>query len=87
MTKGDAWNSAVTIGGETLKADSVVDLQKVSVPAGSFETVVVTTTATTPQGKMINKQWFASGVGLVKQEVHLSGASILAELKSYEPGK
>jgi hypothetical protein len=86
IKKGDAWTSTATVGGETLKADSVVDLQKVSVPAGSFEAALVTTTVSTPQGRMTNRQWFAPGIGLVKQEVNLSGAKILAELRSSEPG-
>jgi hypothetical protein len=87
VTKGDAWNCEESIAGESLKASSVVDLQQVTVPAGTFDAAVVTTHGKTAQGTLVNKQWFVPGIGPVKQEVQMSGASITAELKKYEPAK
>ena len=87
VTKGDSWSSASTNAGEPMNAQSFVDLQQVSVPAGIFDAVLVTTEAKTAEGKIVNKQWFAPGIGPVKQEVKMSGVSITAELKRYDPGR
>jgi len=87
IKKSDTWAAESTVAGQTFKTTNVVDLQKVSVPAGNFEAVLVTMEANTPQGRMTNKQWFAPGIGLVKQDVHFSGGSISAELKKFEPAK
>ncbi len=87
IKKSDTWASESTVAGQTFKTNNMVDLQTVSVPAGKFEAVLVTMEANTPQGRMTNKQWFAPGIGLVKQDVHFSGGSILAELTKFEPAK
>jgi hypothetical protein len=83
----DTWSSDAIASGQKFKADSTQVVQKVVVPAGTFNAVVVSTNATTPEGTMGNKQWFVAGVGLVKQEVQLPGILILAELTQYDLGK
>ncbi len=87
VTKGDIWNTAARIAGEPMNAHSFVDVQQVVVPAGTFDAVVVTTEATSREGKIVNKQWFAPGIGPVKQEAKIMGVSITAELKRYDPGR
>jgi hypothetical protein len=60
--------------------------EKVTVPAGTFEAVVLTQTI--PDTKTSFRYWYADGVGLVKLVQTDSGFDqIPLELKKYTPGK
>jgi hypothetical protein len=85
---GDTWTSTATVAGQQVKVDSKVAIEKVTVPAGTFEAAVITSEGVTPDGKVHNKMWLAPGVGLVKQEAQIPGLGlVVAVLTHYEPGR
>jgi hypothetical protein len=87
VKKGDAWSTLTTVNGQPMQANVSVDLEKVTVPAGTFDAAAVTIDAISSEGTCHNKQWMAPGVGIVKQEAQLPGVTITAELTQHDAGK
>jgi hypothetical protein len=81
---GDEWESKYTYGGATYElALSIGPAEKVTVPAGEFECLPVTTTYVAPARGRSFTNWVTPGVGLVKQVV---GGRTTQELKTYTVG-
>src|SRR5262249_35233544 len=65
----------------------VIGIEDVEVPAGKFKAVAVRQEVTI-DGTQINvTQWFAAGVGIVKQTVDLAGETLTMLLERFEAGK
>lgn len=86
-TPGAKWQSPISLDGEArgtneMRAGAV---EKVKVPAGTFQAVRVDTLSTSPEGKQQRlTHWYAPGVGLVRV-TYRPGSS--CDLKSFEPGR
>lgn len=79
--EGDAWQVEMKAGLQTLTQKFRNEgAETVKVKAGAFDCLKVSTTIDTPQGKMVLMNWYARGVGLVKQTMEMNGQSVSAEL-------
>lgn len=88
IKKGDTWDYTGTLGGTTTTTTSQVDVDKVTVPAGTYQAAIVTTKSKDKKSKSATTIWFAPGVGIVKQVQSLpKGVEVTLELTQYEPGK
>ncbi len=91
IQKGKSWeiNSKVgTQGGQLVKGTFriVNDKEKIKVPAGEFEAVLVEGTDMDVGGtKTTVRLWFAKGVGLVKLSYKIADTESTLELEKYEP--
>ncbi len=69
----------------TLKAG---EAPKVQVPAGTYDTITVTSQNLQANGMPLNfTYYFAKGMGMVKQEIDVSGQKVVIELEKFEPAK
>jgi hypothetical protein len=91
LKNGQNWKIDSKIASQDVKGGFVEGTEKgVKVPAGTYDTVTVTTTADTQK---IDDQtvtityYFASKVGLVKRVVEIGGARTILELEKYEESK
>ena len=77
--KGETWQITMKEGPQLNTYTYLTeDLEKVTVPAGTFEAWKVVTTL----GPAVMSNWYAKGIGLVKQVYALNGQSMTAELAS-----
>lgn len=61
--------------------------EKVSVPAGEFDSLKTKLTITCSDGSSATAyRWFADGVGLVKEESSTSGLQVVSKMKEYKVG-
>ncbi|MCX8140762.1 MAG: hypothetical protein WHU94_16195 [Thermogemmata sp.] len=92
IQKGKSWeiNSKVgTQGGQLVKGTFriVNDKEKIKVPAGEFEAVLVEGIDMDVGGtKTTVRLWFVKGVGLVKLSYKIADTESTLELEKYEPG-
>jgi hypothetical protein len=85
---GAKWEVKSTIGKETLKGTFKMGEEKVKVPAGDFDTFYTESDDLDANGmKTSFKQYFAKGVGMVKQVIKINNQEIVIELEKYEPAK
>jgi hypothetical protein len=88
LKAGDGWEIDSSQGDGRMTGAKTVGLEKITVPAGTFDAVVVTTEDLAGEEKLVSKMWFARNVGLLKQEDERAGRRVgLFELERYEPGK
>ncbi|MGL6097756.1 MAG: hypothetical protein ACRC7O_18395 [Fimbriiglobus sp.] len=88
--KGATWKVDSKIQQQAVKGTFTVkeDAEKVKVPAGDFDTVVVDGPEFEIAGtKTAVKYWFANGKGIVKLSYSIGGNEAVLELKEYTEGK
>jgi hypothetical protein len=82
------WPVDTKAGGQTLKGNFRASREKVTVPAGTYDTVHVKgsdmTVGTTTSNIDV---WFAKDVGIVKLKFSLGTQDATLELEKFEPGK
>ena len=77
--KGDTWQITMKEGPQVNTYTYLTeDLEKVAVPAGTFEAWKVVITL----GSAVMSNWYAKGIGLVKQVYAVNGQTMTAELVS-----
>ncbi|MEP0767363.1 MAG: hypothetical protein HRF45_12600 [Fimbriimonadia bacterium] len=88
------WSGTVTIGGGTYKASAKCQhtaIGKLTVPAGTFDVLVVSKTVTVEAGsspiRITTTDSYALGVGWVKGVLDANGKRTVTELVSYELAK
>ena len=84
-----SWRVESKIDGQTLKGTFRKTTEDVKVPAGTYpKAVKVSSDNLKVNGAdLAVTWWFASGVGLIKQEADLAGQRVVIELEKYEAGK
>ncbi len=89
LVDDDSWEVKAKVAESEVKGTfTLKGTEKVTVPAGEFEAVLVVGESTVSGTKTGTKWWLADGVGIVKLEYTLGGmASTPLELKKYTPGK
>lgn len=86
MTK--EWTIDSKAGGQTLKGTFKASKEKVTVPAGEYETIHVKGSGMTVGTTTSDiDYWFAKDVGIVKLKFTLGSQDATLELESYTPGK
>ena len=85
----DSWEVKATVQTAEVKGTfTLKGAEKVKVPAGEFEAVVVDGESMISGTKAGTKWWIADGVGIVKLEYSIGGtATTPLELKKYTPGE
>jgi hypothetical protein len=87
---GNSWPVDSKIGAQTAKGTFVVkgDRERVKVPAGEFDAVLVEGSAFEIAGvKTTIRVWFARGRGIVREEFVIQGSKVELELTKFEPGE
>jgi hypothetical protein len=87
---GTAWKVDSKVADQPLKGEwkLTADKEKVKVPAGEFEAVVVDGPAFEIAGTKTGiKYWFVAGKGIVKLSYNIAGNEAVLELKEYTEGK
>lgn len=86
---GDKWDAKIAIMGE--EADASFEMkkaEKVKVAAGEYTAQPVEMTIQTKGQTIKATNWYADGVGIIKQEMALPGGqTVTMELKKYTAGK
>jgi hypothetical protein len=88
--KGDSWQINSKVGMQPISGKFTIKEvnEKVNVPKGSFETVLVEGADLEVAGsKTTVKVWFAKGVGVVKLSYKIQDTESVLELTNYEEGK
>lgn len=85
---GTKWTENIKIMGQEVEANfEQKEAEKVKVPAGEYTAYPVEMVIKT-MGQTINAtNWYADGVGIVKQEMNLGALSVTMELKKFTAGK
>jgi hypothetical protein len=89
--EGDTWASeqpGVAEGPSSKATSTVGKEEEVTVPAGKFKAIPVTTEANL-NGQIPIKvtSWYAAGAGVVKTVSEMNGSERVTELKEFTPGK
>jgi hypothetical protein len=88
VKNGEEWLTPFASETGQVNMASKVSLEKVTVPAGTFDAALVTSEFKTPESTMTSRQWFAPGVGLVKHiVVDPNGTTFELRLKKFEPSE
>jgi hypothetical protein len=90
VKKDTAWKVESKVGAQTVKGEFKVkeEKDKVKVPAGDFDAVLVEGTDFDIAGtKTTVRQWFAKDKGIVKLVYVIQGTESTLELKEYAEGK
>src|SRR5207253_6013757 len=83
--KGDRWKIDSKVAGLTVQGTLAVAEEAVAVPAGKYQAVSVHSDDMKLDGKAVTiTQWFAPGVGLVKQVADFGGKKTTLELEKFE---
>lgn len=83
--KGANWNVDSEVDGVKIKGAFVSDEAEVTVPAGKYKAVSVTSKdLTLGARKMTLTYWFVKDVGIVKHQMEIAGAEIILELEKFE---
>jgi hypothetical protein len=87
-TKGASWKVDSKFAGFTFRGAFTLDEADVTVPAGKYPTVSVRTDDLKVNDTPVSMtQWFAPGVGLVKQVVNFGDKKLTLGLEKFEAGK
>lgn len=80
--KGDSWTVDTKVNGQTIKGTFNVTEEKVTVPAGSYDTLHVTgKDMEIGSSKTTVEYWFAKDVGIVKLKFSLGSQEAVLELE------
>jgi hypothetical protein len=81
---GATWKADSKIDALEMTATFVLGAAEVSVPAGKYRAVMVTSADFVVAGRKTPvTTWFAAGVGPVRQRVEISGTEVVLELQSF----
>lgn len=84
----DGWTIDTKGGGQPLKGKFTATKEKVTVPAGTYDTIHVKGSGMTVGTTTSDiDYWFAKDVGIVKLRFTLGSQDATLELEKYEPGK
>lgn len=79
--EGDSWTAVVHDESQDARFQFHSDgLEKVRVPAGTYDCIKVSSVMTSANGSLTMVNWYAQGTGLVKQMMSSSGTALIAEL-------
>ncbi len=83
------WTESVKIQGMDLDVKlEMKAAEDVTVAAGNYKKVVPVEIVMSVQGQDVTAtNYYAEGVGIIKQEVNIAGMKITSELKKYTPGE
>ena len=85
---GESWKVASKTAGQAITGSFTLAEADVTVPAGKFRAVVVTSTDAQIAGLGVPvTDWFARGVGPVRRRTVLRGAETVLELQEFAPAK
>lgn len=85
---GTKWSEKIKIQGQTVDASfEQKDAEKVKVPAGEYTAFPVEMVIKAMGQTITATNWYADGVGIVKQEMNLGQISVVMELKKFTAGK
>jgi hypothetical protein len=84
---GDHWGLSVKVGESKADGEVNVTEEDVTVPAGRYKTYHVSMVIKDGQNTVIAENWYAKGVGSVKQRVQSGGTELLFELERFEPAR
>jgi hypothetical protein len=85
VKQGQEWKSEFKTNDLVHKGVSKITRERVKVPAGEFDAILVSSDFQIPLGKQKMQFWYAKGVGKIKQVADLPVISW--ELKSYKQPK
>jgi hypothetical protein len=86
--KGDTWKVDSKVQGQSATGTFTLDEEEITVPAGKYQAVVSRSPDFAAAGqKVATAYWFASGVGVVRQQVNVGGNDVMIELVKFEAGK
>lgn len=94
LTEGKSWTRSADMGGVTLSAVFLVrGEEEVETPAGKFTALKIEshggnsgTAGNTGGSEFTSFQWYARGVGMVKEIVQVEKGTSTTVLKEYKPG-
>jgi hypothetical protein len=87
LTVGTAWKWESTANKAKMNV-KVLDGGKISVSAGTFDTILVRTEGTDEDGNnYVDQTWYAKRIGYVKSILTVNEKTITGELMSYQLGK
>lgn len=90
LKTGDSWTWSGQLG-NTEKVTfnfKVSKKEKITVPAGTFNSIKIEINGSTQGGKSIStERWYAPNVGMIKDISKFGPINLTAELKSYKIGK
>jgi hypothetical protein len=82
-----SWEVDCSVGGGKIRGKFIQENEEVTVPAGTFQTIRVSSKNFSIGNKKLPlTYWFAKGRGIVKQQVEISGVTLTLELEKFEPG-
>ncbi len=85
--KGETWEAKFSVQGQEFKSTMKSEAEEeVTVPAGKYKAVIVSSQMDLGAQQITVKSWFAPNVGIVKQVFDLGGASGTSELVKFETG-
>ena len=85
LQAGDSWESTYRFVNTDYQVTVTVgEPERVSVPAGTFTAIPITTAYTSPAGRRPFTNWYVSGIGMIKQ---VANGRITQELKAFTSGK
>jgi hypothetical protein len=88
LKAGSKWTEKYKYGGTDATSDyEVKEAEEVKTPAGKYTAYPVVQSISTPLGKSTITNWYADGVGMVKQEIRAFGKPDVIELKAFTPAK
>jgi len=82
------WTESINLQGMDIEVKMEMKAaEDVTVAAGSYKKVIPVEIALTIQGQeILATNYYADGVGIIKQKANLAGTEITSELKKYTPG-
>ncbi len=85
---GATWKETIKIAKEEAEASfETFKAEEVKVAAGKYSAYPVNMEMETMGQKVTSKNWYADGVGMIKQEVSFPGIKVTMELKKFTKGK
>ena len=85
---GAKWKAAIKIGTDEAEASfEAMKAEEIAVAAGKYTAHPIVMVVDIKGKKIISKNWYADGVGMVKQEVDFGEKKVVLELKKFAKGK
>jgi hypothetical protein len=85
---GETWDVNTKVGADMIKGAFKLSEEEAKVPAGSYKAMVVTADDLDANGTRISfKSYYAKDVGMVKQDLEVSGQKALIELEKFTSAK
>lgn len=82
------WTESVKVQGMDLDVKMEMKAaEDVTVPAGKYKAIPVVIEVSVQGQEITATNYYAEGVGIIKQDANLAGTKFTSELKKYTPGK